>query len=142
MTSSKIVATFATRFGDKLGGWRESNSENAYQRRMGSYLEIVEPSALREIAFFLRDEHELDFNSLLLISSVDDGDGSLSLVYNLESTRHAHQIALKVTIAAEAASVPSVTPVWLHANWQEREAWDMMGIRFEGSSRPPPHFAR
>jgi NADH-quinone oxidoreductase subunit C len=69
---------------------------------------------------------------LLLISSVDNGNGTLSVVYHLESTRHAHQIALKATVSAENAHLPSVTDIWLHANWQEREAWDMMGIHFDG----------
>jgi len=28
--------------------------------------------------------------------------------------------------------VPSVTSIWKGANWQEREVWDMFGVRFEG----------
>ncbi|MFI5202067.1 MAG: NADH-quinone oxidoreductase subunit C [Candidatus Kapaibacterium sp.] len=132
MTQPEIVELLRTTFGDKLGAWRESNSENAYQRQMGSYLEIAEPSALRELAFFLRDEPKLSFDSLLLISSLDNGNGSLSVIYHLESTKLGHQFILKVTLPVGAASVPSVTSIWLHANWQEREAWDMMGILFEG----------
>jgi NADH-quinone oxidoreductase subunit C len=132
MNQKGIVEQLRSAFGDTLGAWRESNSENAYQRRMGSYLEIAEPSAIRDLAFFLRDEPALSFDSLLLISSLDNGDGSLSVIYHIESTKHEHQLVLKATLPVEAASVPSVTPVWLHANWQEREAWDMMGIRFEG----------
>ena len=35
--------------------------------------------------------------------------------------------------------VPSGRAVWPTADWQEREVWDMMGIRFTRPSRPPPH---
>ena len=143
MNQSEIVEIIRAVFGDKLGAWHESNSENAYQRRTGSYFEIAESSSIREIAFYLRDDPSLAFDRLSLISSLDNGDGSLSVVYHLESTRHAHQLGpiflhntyhftLKVMLPIEAASVPSVTDVWLHANWQEREAWDMMGIHFDG----------
>ncbi len=132
MIQSDIIEKLRDVFGDAIGSWNESNSENAYQRRMGSFLEVANPSTVRDLAFFLRDEPSLAFDSLLLISSLDNGDGSLSVVYHLESTRHEHQLTLKATLPAEAASVPSVTDVWLHANWQEREAWDMMGIRFDG----------
>jgi NADH-quinone oxidoreductase subunit C len=107
-------------------------SDNAYQHRMGSYLEIADPSAIRDLAFFLRDENDLAFDTLMLLSSLDNGDGTLSIVYHLESVRNGHQLTLKVTLPVENAHVPSVTDVWSHANWQEREAWDMMGIHFDG----------
>jgi len=38
----------------------------------------------------------------------------------------------------DGESVPSVIRVWPTADWHEREAWDMMGIRFEG----PPNLSR
>ena len=132
MKQEAIIDLLRQVFGDQIGAWRASSSENAYQRRMGSFLEISDRSVLRELAFFLRDDATLDFDSLLLIAAIDNGDGTLALVYELESTRFGHQLSLKVSLAAADASVPSVTPIWSHANWHEREAWDMMGIRFEG----------
>ncbi len=132
MTQPEIIERLRITFGESLGAWRASNSDNPYQQRMGSYLEVANVAVLRNLAFFLRDDPVLSFDSLLLISSVDNGDGSLSVVYHIESTKHSHQLGLKITVSAEAARVPSVTEVWLHANWQEREAWDMMGIHFEG----------
>jgi NADH:ubiquinone oxidoreductase subunit C len=32
----------------------------------------------------------------------------------------------------DGEAVPSVVPVWPTADWHEREAWDMMGIRIDG----------
>ncbi len=132
MIPTEIIAKLYSSFGEVFGSWHESNSENAYQRRMGSYLEVANPSTIRDLAFFLRDEPELAFDSLLLISSVDNGNGTLSVVYHIESTKHAHQLALKATMSVDNAHLPSVTDVWLHANWHEREVWDMMGIHFDG----------
>ena len=130
MTQIDIVEKIRAQFGSALGAWHESKSENAYQRRMGSFVEIAEPSRLQDIAFFLRDD--LQFDNLILISSVDNGNGSLSIVYNVESTSGHYQLTLKVTVPADNAHVPSVADIWSHANWHEREAWDMMGIRFDG----------
>ncbi|MDP4199521.1 MAG: NADH-quinone oxidoreductase subunit C [Bacteroidota bacterium] len=132
MTQQEIVEHLRSTFGGTLGAWREMAEGGNYQRRSGSYLEIVDVRILRDLAFYLRDEPGLDFNNLMLLSSLDNGDGTLSVVYHIESTHLHHQLALKVTLHAEGAHVPSVTSVWAHANWQEREAWDMMGIRFEG----------
>ncbi len=132
MTQHEIVGQLHAAFGERLGAWREMTGGSSYQRRMGSHLEIADPSSIRDLAFYLRDDPSLDFNNLMLLSSLDNADGTLSIVYHVESTRLGHQIALKATFSAEDASVPSVTSVWAHANWHEREAWDMMGIHFEG----------
>jgi NADH-quinone oxidoreductase subunit C len=132
MTQQEIIERLRAAFSDKLGEWVEMTNGNEYQRRTGSYLQIADPQIIRSLCLYLRDEKELGFNSLLLLSSVDNGDGTLSVVYHIESTRRHQQLALKVTVSAEHAVVPSVTDVWSHANWQEREAWDMMGIRFTG----------
>ena len=132
MTQPEIIDILRATFGEKIGAWREMKSENAYQLRMGSYLEIAEPTIIRDLAFFLRDEPSLVFDTLMLLSSLDNGDGTLSVVYHLESVRNGHQLTLKVMMPTDNAHVPSVTDVWAHANWQEREAWDMMGIHFDG----------
>ena len=92
---------------------------------------VVRSERLLEIAAYLRDEAGLDFLSNL--AGVDRPD-RFEVVYHLYSTRtHAPPFSLKVMVADKAAArLPSVTPVWESANYQEREAYDLLGIVFEG----------
>lgn len=131
MSQSEIIERLRARFGNALGAWREMNEGSEYQRRMGSYLEILAPQSLVDICLFLRDDSELQFDSLLLLSSFDNAGGTLGAVYHIESKTLGNHLALKVTVPADSAHIPSVTSVWAHANWQEREAWDMIGIHFD-----------
>src|ERR1035437_5405026 len=103
MTQPEIVERLRSVFGDAIGAWREMAQGGAYQRRMGSYLEITDANNIRELGFYLRDEPSLAFDHLLLISSLDNGDGTLSVVYHLESMRHNYQLAIKATVSAEDA---------------------------------------
>src|ERR1700685_3896918 len=106
MIQQEIIERIRSAFGEKNGAWHEMKSENAYQHRMGSYLEIAEPSIIRDLAFFLRDESDFAFDTLMLLSSLDNGDGTLSVVYHLESVRNNHQLTLKVTLLADSPHVP------------------------------------
>ncbi len=55
-----------------------------------------------------------------------------SVVYHLLALRPgAPRLRLQVWVD-DGESVPSVVPIWPTADWHEREAWDMMGIPFEG----------
>ena len=53
--------------------------------------------------------------------------------YNLVNFQSRKRLRLKVRVDEEDLAVPSVTDVWRAANWNEREAYDMLGIRFEGN---------
>lgn len=59
-------------------------------------------------------------------------EGAFTLVYHLLSFGRNGFIRLKVSLAAEFPSVPSITSLWANADWYEREVFDMFGIRFEG----------
>lgn len=131
MTGSEIRDILFQNFSGKIGEYREMTN-SPYQARYGSYVDILDKEYVRDICLFLRDEPSLQFNSLMCLSSLDNNDGTLSVVYHVESTIKRHVFAMKVTLSATEAEVPSVTDVWPHANWHEREAWDMMGIRFVG----------
>jgi NADH-quinone oxidoreductase subunit C/D len=100
--------------------------------RDGNWL-VFDPAQLSAVATHLRDE--LGFDYLTNVSASDYPD-RLEVVYNLYSTRPDQQgpgIPFKVRVPDKAdPRVPSVTPVWDSANFQEREVWDMFGIRFEG----------
>jgi len=73
----------------------------------------------------------IGFDRLGFVTAVDLGD-EFELVYRMTSRPHTAGAFMKTRIAREDARVQSVCDVWPAANWHEREAWDMFGIRFDG----------
>ncbi len=94
----------------------------------------LRPAALKPVLGFLRDDPALDFNLLLDIAGVDYLERSprFDVVYHLCSLQHGHRIRLAVGVDAASPSVDSVTGLYRAANWFEREAFDLFGIRFVG----------
>lgn len=91
---------------------------------------VVKGENLVELAQHLREEEEYDYCSS--ITGVDYPD-RFEVVYHLYSTsKEGGPAILKVHAQRENPEVPSVVGVWPAANWQEREAWDLMGISFSG----------
>ena len=97
---------------------------------------LVEPSAIAEVARFCRDE--LGFNYLACLSGVDYLDKKktttdLGVVYHLQAIPDAtKRFCLKVRVPRDNPQVASVEDVWRTADWHEREAFDMVGVIFEG----------
>ena len=95
-----------------------------------------------EVALFLRDDPRLVFNFLRSISSLDlVADERLACVYDLihiptdnpaELITETREFAVRVVVDRGDPAIPSVAHVWPTANWHEREAYDLMGIRFNG----------
>lgn len=94
----------------------------------------VERDTLLDVCRFLRDEPSLAFVFLSDLSGVDyeTEHPRFEVVYTLYSFVNACWLRLKVRVPEEDCVCPSVTGLWLGANWHEREAYDMFGIRFEG----------
>jgi NADH-quinone oxidoreductase subunit C len=93
---------------------------------------VVEASAVHEIGAFLRHEPDLLFDSLLCLSGVDYGpEKQLGVVYHLFSISQRHTIVLKVEVPRQDGSLPTVCDIWRTADWHEREAYDLFGMRFE-----------
>ena len=93
---------------------------------------VVAGDRVRDICKHLRDEADLAFDTLMCLSGIDFADGTLGVVYHLDSMQKKHKLTLKVRVPAEAPECQSVEAVWKTANWHEREAFDLFGIRFEG----------
>lgn len=91
----------------------------------------VQAGQLLELARWLRQSPALDFNYLLFVTAVDYRD-YLEVVYCLRSLSKGYQLLLKVPVPDQNPEVPSVTPIWPAANWDERETYDMFGIKFTG----------
>ena len=93
---------------------------------------VVRPEAIPAVANFLRDDPALAFDFLSSLTAVDYLD-YFEVVYHLTSLSHNHAAVLKTrTYGRTAPAVPSVVSVWRGAEFQEREAWDLLGVRFEG----------
>ena len=56
----------------------------------------------------------------------------LHVIYHLTSMTYRRRIRLEVSVDVDDAHVPSIVEVHQKADWQEREAWDMFGIVFDG----------
>lgn len=95
----------------------------------------VKPGRIVEICKTLRDTPETSFKYLSMIAGLDYLPQSprFGVVYNLYSHRNHNRVTLKTFLADDSSpAIDSVVPVWSTANWHEREAYDMMGIRFKG----------
>lgn len=92
---------------------------------------VVRPERLVDVARFLRDDRETDGRYLNCISGIDRFD-HFEVAYHVTSLSHNHQFALKVRTGRDDPVVPSVVSVWHGAHLQEREIFDLLGIRFDG----------
>ena len=95
---------------------------------------VVDRKVLVDLARHLKTDPALDFKLLADVCGVDypGREQRFEAVYHLYSVTQGHRIRLKVPLPEEDPSVPSVTGVWKAADWFEREAYDLFGIRFEG----------
>jgi len=94
----------------------------------------VEPAQLTAIARFLKDEQAWQFAFLANISPVDwlSRTPRFEVVYHLRSLVFNYRLGLKVDVPDQSLSLPSLTGVWRAADWLEREAYDLFGVRFPG----------
>lgn len=97
-----------------------------------NYTGIMVPAdKLVEVATTLRDE--LGFNYLSSVTGVDlIEDGKLEVVYHASNLDlGGKSLVLKTQVAREDGRVPSLTPLYPGAEFQEREAYDLLGIHFD-----------
>ena len=93
---------------------------------------VVEKDRIVEVFEFLRKDPDLSYDYLTDLCGVDykPRKPRFEVVYHLCSTRYDRRLRVKVLLE-EGESLASVESVWKAANWFEREAYDMLGIRFE-----------
>ena len=92
----------------------------------------IRPPTISDVAGFLQRDGDFDMQYLNSISAIDY-IGHFELVYHLTSFRKRHKATLKARLPGrEDLSAPTVYHLWRGADFQEREIWDLMGIRFDG----------
>jgi NADH-quinone oxidoreductase subunit C len=92
----------------------------------------VRNEALFQVAEYLKNSSDLDLDYLTHITAVDYYD-YFEIIYQLTSLNNNHGFLLKTRCHdRDKPVVPSVVGLWRGADFQEREIYDLMGIRFEG----------
>jgi len=121
MTPQEAIAQLKTNFGESLGEPVEFRGEVTVE---------VKAEKIVEVCRYLKDK--VSFDMLTDLSGTDNygEDPRFQVDYLLYSFTHRCYLRLKVRVSEEAMLVDSVTGVWGTADWHEREAYDMFGIRF------------
>jgi NADH-quinone oxidoreductase subunit C len=108
---------------------------------LGEITLIVKASNYSSAMRVLRDHPDLHFEELIDLCGVDYsqyGDGEwdgprFAAVTHLLSIKHNWRLRVRVFAPDDDLPiVPSITDIWSAANWFEREAFDLIGILFEG----------
>ncbi len=145
--ATKVLDALKRKFGDAI-----ERTESTH----GDEVAWVKASRLIEIATYLRDDAELAFDAPVFVTAIDlahwqpvghtaasalpadarpaydPANPRFEVCYQLRSSSKRNRVRLKVVVTDARPSLPSLTPLWAGFNWQERETFDMYGIRFEG----------
>lgn len=149
--AKKVTDAVVGKFG-KAGGAAIERIDSVHADEIVS----VAAAHLVEVARFLRDDPAMQFDCPVFVTCIDllhwphettpsggpvtrtadeDLTHRFEVVYQLRSSTHRHRIRLKVRVAEAAGkppTLPSLATMWPGFDWQERETFDMYGIRFEG----------
>ena len=123
MTLQEAIEKLRARFGEAISAPVEFR---------GEFTVTVAAERIVEVCQFLKTE--CAFDVLTDLSGVDNygEDPRYEVDYHLYSLTHQERLRLKIKISEEDMTVNTVSTVWRTADWHEREAFDMFGIRFHG----------
>lgn len=93
---------------------------------------VIRREKLLDVCLHLRDKLKFDMMTDLCGVDYPERNERFEVVYHLYSVDEAKRLRLKVRVPQNDVVVPSVGGIWKAANWFEREAFDLFGIRFEG----------
>lgn len=92
---------------------------------------ILTPGKLHDTARELKENKDTLFDFLFCLSGVDYGK-ELGVVYHLRSTTYGHSVVIKTRTGDRTnPEIDSVTDLWETADFHEREAYDLLGIKFK-----------
>ena len=121
---STTVQRLQDRFGDRIEVLPSIDMDTIKVRRE----DIV------DVCSFLRNEDDLDYDLMRDLTCVDyiNETPRFEVVYHLYSIYHGREVRLKARLEEGDPEIDTITGVWVGADWFEREAYDMYGVKFAG----------
>lgn len=122
MSATADVTRLREWFGEAILGTVEFRGETSVSVKLAALHDVM-----------ARCRKDLGYEMILDISSIDHfgDDPRFEMVYEIAPVDDSKHLRVKALVG-EDESVPSVTDLWVGADWHEREVWDMMGIPFTG----------
>lgn len=110
-----------------------SDAVKSYEVHHGELTVHAERDAILKLVKFLKDDSQCVFETLIDVCGVDwpERVQRFDVVYHFLSMRLNQRIRVKIK-TNEATPVPSIVSIHPSADWFEREAFDMYGVRFAG----------
>jgi NADH-quinone oxidoreductase subunit C len=128
LAPEELGSRLRARFGDDVRDLEE---------QYGHPVATVARDQYRDVCRFLRDEPEIACDYCDFTGGVDYGEErGFEVVTHLHSTRHHHNVRIKVRLPHEDPSCPTISDLFPTCDWHEREAAELFGIRFEGHPKP------
>lgn len=118
----EVIDALREEFGEAVGDVVEYAGEQTV---------VVERDRIVDVCRFLKEEQGFNYLSDLGANDRFTEEDRFEVFYNLVSIERRKRIRVKLR-TDETTPVPSITGVYRAANWHEREAWDLLGIRFDG----------
>jgi NADH-quinone oxidoreductase subunit C len=108
-----------------------------YTARGGDDVAVIRAESITDVCRFAKEAPEMNFKLLLSITTVDrlllpESEPRFELVYFLRCLDRGDKVLLKARVSADRPELPTVMGVFRGADWWERMAWDLYGIRFTG----------
>jgi NADH-quinone oxidoreductase subunit C len=121
VTAEEILQQIQSRFSEEI---------RTAEVRRGEACLTIKGDRHFEICRFVKEE--LGYDYLNCLSGVDwPADEEMEVVYAVSSLKRPGKIILRARVPRKEPFLLSVVPLWRTADWHEREAFDLFGIRFE-----------
>ncbi len=110
---------------------KDISVETSFSESCGQLYCEIEGKEIKRFCNLLNKDTELSFEYLKCLTAVDYVE-YLEMIYCLYSFKNNWSINIKIRLDADKPSVESITPVYMGADWHERETAEMFGIDIKG----------
>jgi NADH/F420H2 dehydrogenase subunit C len=132
-----ITSKLQAKFGPQVLGTHQFRGDETIVVKLDAVIPVIQ---------FLRDDPELAMNFMMDLTVTDyltfpknrpvgdyagAADARFEVVYHFYSLTKGHRVRLKAPVA-QGEAVPSAHELYASADWMEREAWEMYGVKFAG----------
>lgn len=103
-----------------------------FSEYVGEFNIKLDKKFIHPVCKLLKEDSELEFLLCEDITAVDwaKRKNRFTVVYHLFTLKHNFRLVLKCDVDESDCNIDTVSSVWKTSNWQERECYDMYGIKF------------